>query len=348
MIQKKYQRLADLIAASIRAGTYRPGDKLPTEGELVLAHNLSRQTVRQALEQLALDGLIEKIQGSGSYVTESPLTKKRSMRIAVMTTYISTYIFPSILRGIEEVVSARQYSMVLGATNNSVAKEREILEHFSRQSVDGIIVEGTKTALPNPNLSYYQNLAREGIPLVFINGYYPKLQNDAFEKTISVVTDDEKGGFDLTHALIKNGHKAIGGIFKSDDIQGIQRFSGYLEALTHNQIPVRDEHILWFNTETKASLPDLLERSRLLSECTALVCYNDEVAAQVFTAQKNGNQSLTAVSSFDGVISEPTEEIHFCSLCHPKEMLGRLAANKLFRLLDGHSEPSVVMDWQEN
>ena len=154
--QKKYLQLYSYITEAIGRGSYSAGDKLPTELDLASQYGVSRQTVRQALEKLERDGLISKIQGSGSYISDAAVAKKKTMRIAVITTYISTYIFPHILRGIEEVATRNRYSIQLMATNNSIAKERDILHELSLNFVDGIIVEGTKTALPNPNLSFYR------------------------------------------------------------------------------------------------------------------------------------------------------------------------------------------------
>lgn len=124
------------------------------------------------------------------------------------TTYISTYIFPLILRGIENVAASNHYSLMLSATNNSIAKEREILHTILEDSVDGIIVEGTKTALPNPNLPFYKALADKNIPLVFINGYYPALLDEPHNKIVYAVTEDYQGSYDLTLELIKMGHRS--------------------------------------------------------------------------------------------------------------------------------------------
>lgn len=165
--QKKNVQLYLHITDAINEGALTSGDKLPTERELAETYKVSRQTVRQALEKLEKDGFIRKVQGSGSYITDSASKLKKTMRIAVITTYISTYIFPYILRGIEDVATSVHYSLMLSATNNSIAKEHEILHNFSVNSVDGIIVEGTKTALPNPNLAFYKALSDKNIPLVF-------------------------------------------------------------------------------------------------------------------------------------------------------------------------------------
>ncbi|HRX58298.1 MAG TPA: GntR family transcriptional regulator [Eubacteriales bacterium] len=343
--QKKYIQLYSRITAAISDGIYTAGDKLPTELELADRYGVSRQTVRQALEKLERDGLISKIQGSGSYISSAAEGIKKTMRIAVITTYISTYIFPYILRGIEETSSHHNYSMQLMATNNSIAKERDILQNLSKNTVDGIIVEGTKTALPNPNLSFYRELAGKNIPFVFFNGYYPDLLNEPGYNITYVVTDDYGGAFDATTELIRLGHRSIGGIFKSDDIQGIRRFSGYIDALTGANLRVNDDDILWFSTENKSSIALQLGNSGLLSDCTAIICYNDEIALQLLAYLEKNPGGVTAVRSFDGTFVPRQEGIDFKSFGHPKEKLGRLTAERIIAMIEGEKEESLVMPW---
>ena len=343
--QKKYLQLYSTITAAIGNGSYSAGDKLPTELELAEQYALSRQTVRQALELLERNGLISKVQGSGSYVSSRAQHMKKTMRIAVITTYISTYIFPYILRGIEEAATRNGYSIQLMATNNSIAKERDILHHLSVNTVDGIIVEGTKTALPNPNLSFYRDLACKNTPLVFFNGYYPELVSEPRCKVVYVVTDDYGGARDLTNELIQRGHRAIGGIFKSDDLQGIRRFSGYIDALTEADLRVDDDYVLWFSTESKRSVELQLDVMRLTSECTAIICYNDEVALQLLAYLETNPGCVTAVRSFDGTITG-RQNVDFRSLEHPKEQLGQQTAERMISILNGEAEESLVMPWE--
>lgn len=64
-----YLKLAESILEEISDGRLRPGDKLPTEDELVRAHRVSRVTVRQALGLVRERGLIERFPRRGSFVT---------------------------------------------------------------------------------------------------------------------------------------------------------------------------------------------------------------------------------------------------------------------------------------
>lgn len=65
-------RLAALIEAQIDGGALVPGDRLPTEQQLAIAHGVSRTVVREAVHQLKSQGLVRSRQGSGVYVTEPP------------------------------------------------------------------------------------------------------------------------------------------------------------------------------------------------------------------------------------------------------------------------------------
>lgn len=61
--------------------------------------------------------------------------------------------------------------------------------------------------------------------MVFFNGYYP-----ALEGCVSVTMDDRAGGLQAVEYLVARGHRKIGGIFKSDDMQGLGRYDGYTGA----------------------------------------------------------------------------------------------------------------------
>jgi DNA-binding GntR family transcriptional regulator len=68
----QYRRLYELLRKHILEGIYEEGVLLPSENELCAAHNLTRPTVRQALDALVKEGLIIKKQGKGSIVRNQP------------------------------------------------------------------------------------------------------------------------------------------------------------------------------------------------------------------------------------------------------------------------------------
>ncbi|NRY60644.1 GntR family transcriptional regulator [Clostridium beijerinckii] len=70
-----YKQLQNQILDSIHNGDLKPGDKLPTELELSKANNISRVTVRTALDSLTSDGYLIRIPGKGTYIAKDKIKK---------------------------------------------------------------------------------------------------------------------------------------------------------------------------------------------------------------------------------------------------------------------------------
>ena len=73
-MRQPWELVADALRHAITDGTYKPGDQLPSESQLAAQHHASRPTIRRALQDLRLKGLIETRQGKGAFVRmPSPL-----------------------------------------------------------------------------------------------------------------------------------------------------------------------------------------------------------------------------------------------------------------------------------
>ena len=173
----KYLQVVAWLKGQIAKGGLMPGDRLPTEAELGERFGISRQTVRQALGMLENEGIVERRRGSGTYVQENTgnAAPDLSRRIGVMSTYIDDYIFPGLSRGIERVLRKHNYAMQVTFTYNRVEQERQALALYLDSTVDGIIIEPVKCALPNSNLAPYQQIKALGIPVLFFDAFCPPL-----------------------------------------------------------------------------------------------------------------------------------------------------------------------------
>ena len=70
-----YQQLVDSIKEQILSGKIKEGDKLMTEQEFSEAYNVSRITVRKAMEMLSDEGIVVKKQGIGTFVASKKLNR---------------------------------------------------------------------------------------------------------------------------------------------------------------------------------------------------------------------------------------------------------------------------------
>lgn len=68
--QSLAQKVATSIQEQISLGEYKPGDKLPTEPDLMKYFGVGRSTIREAVKILAHSGLVRVRQGIGTFITE--------------------------------------------------------------------------------------------------------------------------------------------------------------------------------------------------------------------------------------------------------------------------------------
>ncbi|AIQ74459.1 MULTISPECIES: GntR family transcriptional regulator [Paenibacillus] len=340
-MKPKYQVIIEDIKSKILSGDYNVGEQIPTESALQSLYEVSRQTVRKAILELSNEGFLRSEKGSGTYVSNQYRTKtggsSHKKTIGVITTYISDYIFPSIIRGIESRMNEDNYSLLLASTNNDVAQEKKALEMMLSYGVDGLIIEPTKSNLYNPNIAYYLSFKEQDIPLIMINAFYEEIELPF------LCLDDVQSSYLATKELISKGHSQIGLIAKMDDLQGKYRMKGYIKALEEAKLRFYPEQIFSFNTETKqtlaTNLKDFLNKNR--DTLSAIVCYNDEVGLEVVNACRQLNisipEELSIIGQDNSYIAQ-NANIKLTTLTHPQETMGRDAADWVIKKLQGKKD----------
>lgn len=336
----KYEKLYNWGRTLITSGVIQNEDKFPSENILQKKFGYSRQTVRTALNQLEAEGLIKRVKGSGTYVSyEGNLRNGERPRIGLILSYFSDYLFPRVYDGIDSVMKEAGYDIDVAVTKNRLNDEAIYLEGLLNGNVAGFIIEGTRSFFPNPNIRLYEEIRKRNIPTLFIHNHY---SNQRFD---SVEMSDARAAYKLTEILIQNGHRRIAGIFKYDDMQGIERYKGFVECLSDYGVKFDDDWIRWYSTkdmEEKLSKKGLLRMYRRTKDCTAMIVYNDEVAGYYMEfLEERGLHVPEDVSlvSFDDEELQQDARVKVLSVVHPKYNLGRITGKNLLRMMD---DP----DWQ--
>ena len=329
----RYMELAKWINDQILEKQLHAGQKLYSEKQLQELFGVSRQTVRRALGLLEQEGILRSVRGSGTYINDNRQANlAKRMRVSVVTTYVDGYIFPRMIQGIENVLLENGYSVQIAFTNNQHGRERTILKDIlSRDEVSGIVMETTKSAIPNPNLKLYHEILKRQIPVLFLNSFYPELDIP------HVSFNDHMVGYRMTKYLIGMGHTKIAGIFKLDDLQGRIRCSGFVDAMYEAGLEIDDRNVLWLDTQDirhiEKQAARVIERS---AGCTALFCYNDEVAHGVLDIFKKAGIRVPqdiSVASVDNANLATMGGIGLTTVPHPMELLGKKASENLLRMI---------------
>lgn len=342
-LKTKYSIVKESIKTKILDGTYQPHQKISSESELMKEFGVSRHTVRIAIGDLVAKGWLYREQGSGTFCTDRSVREDEQSdvipSIAIVTTYISDYIFPSIIRGAEKYLSNKGYNVSLFSTDNNHETEKNVLETILSQRFEGVIVEPTKSSIANPNINYYLNLENKELPYIMINAYYDELE------PISITMDDEKGGYIQTEHLIELGHNNIIGFFKTDDQQGSKRMKGYLQAHRNNNITIIPNNIITYKTDEKETKP-LDELRRILSDKsndtpTAVICYNDELAINLLNVIRELDLKVPediSIIGYDDSFLANVSEVKLTSIEHPKIKLGETAGKLIIDLINSKRE----------
>ena len=333
----KYLSIIEWVKDYIKTQKLKPNDRFLTEKELCEIHGVSRQTVRQALMCLESENVICRVRGSGTYVKGSFSDEPKVLRsIGVISTYFSDYIFPYIVTGIEQVLNEAGYSMQLATTHNEVSEETQALKSMMLNGVQGLIVEPSRSALPNPNTELYRELKGKNVPLVFFNAKYP------WSDMPCVYMDDEAAAKIAADHLFECGHSRIAGIFAFDDIQGHKRYSGFMKSCMEHGMRNAEKNIFWFAAADGSAMFDYFSKRILdiIGGVTAVVCYNDNIAVNLLQFCKEQGISVPGEISVVGI-----DDSKYASICdvplttvsHPHRRLGEAAAKTLLELIGGNT-----------
>lgn len=336
----KYRQLKKEVLSWIAEALFKAHDQLPSENEIARRFEMSRQTVRQALGELEQEGWLYRIQGKGTFIADQTAqgrsTGSAGMSIGMITTYISDYIFPIIVRGVESALRARGARLLLASTDNEKDKERDSLESMLREPLSGLIIEPTKSAEGNPNFPYFLALDAQNIPYVMLNERYADVDAPCLR------VDDERGGHLAADHLIRLGHRRIAGLFKTDDYQGVHRMRGFRRAHREHELALAPEHLIRYATEDKDTLPTqalsmLLDREPG-QRPTAIVCYNDQLAVRLLDVVRSRGMRVPediSIVGFDDSNLATATEVKLTSVAHPKTQMGEDAVRLLMELIRG-------------
>jgi GntR family transcriptional repressor for pyruvate dehydrogenase complex len=166
------RRLADEIYAQIllqlSTGQYKTGDRLPTEKELSASFDVSRPVVREALQHLQNDGLIDARRGSGTFVRRLPPHEMAHYTDdARIAQYMRAY---EVRRGLE-VEAARLAALRINqAHRRRIGQALSVLEDTMRSGVDAL----------EADFQFHLEIARA-------------TENDLFEKQLMFLRPDMMG-----------------------------------------------------------------------------------------------------------------------------------------------------------
>ncbi len=340
-----HAKLREALLAQILDGILQPGDLLPSERQLQSLLNLSRPTIRQAINALIQEGLVQRVAGKGTFIIEPEKIKTPTGLIALMVSRPNFHFFyPQLAAAFDERVRAANYGMVMSLHGDRVDLLGEGIEGLLlTQNIVGMAITPPRFGDMERVI---QRLRQTGVPFIFIGRHDGAVQID------SVAPDNQQIGYQATRYLIDLGHRRIVHLGFSDYSTGRARLEGYQLAMAEAELPARFVPILEHISTTSSGIDDESSSERiamparetavsLLRESdypTAIFCFNDIVAMGVYKAAREVGLRIPTDLSLISVDNLPTVthfEVPLTTFALPGAEIGRQGANLLLRHIAG-------------
>lgn len=189
-------QLHNQLRQHILSGEWAHGSKIPSESQMARHLNISRSTVRTALQQAQMEGLIERQPGRGTFITYHSNVQALQF-IAIITSSFDSESHSLWLNGAEEEAKAQGYRMIFCNTQTS-QEEFDTLRQLQAAHVRGVLM------WPKLDETHHtRNYADITLPIVMLDRYPVATAFDC-------VTSDNQGGVkQLMEHLFELGHERI-------------------------------------------------------------------------------------------------------------------------------------------
>lgn len=243
-----YKNIMEKLLVRIQSGQFKYGDILPSETELCEEYKVSRITAKKALNELENQGIIHRVKGKGSFVSQPTNIKSTQNEKNKKTVNYVTMVMPfessrgqgiDIIHGASDYLEEHGFIMNVKNSMNDYDKEREILLNISESESSGIIFYPISD---RKNTDVTSMLSINDYPIITIDKYYETFPIDY------VVSDNVLGTYESVSYLISKGHRNIAFLCDSTMDYAVtvrNRFLGYCNALKDNDIEIRYENYIF-------------------------------------------------------------------------------------------------------
>jgi GntR family transcriptional regulator, arabinose operon transcriptional repressor len=276
----KHEKIRQTLADAIISGQYEPGQRLPSESELVKSFGASRPTVNRALRELQLAGIIERRAGSGSYVSADAVARGYTFGLLIPELG-RTEIFEPICRGMAEAQHGSHHVLLWGSSFGDEANLEQQASQACRQlvakKVSGVFFAPLELTPQKDtiNRSIAEVLDKAEIPVVLLDrDLVPYPERSRYDL---VGIDNRRAGYVITSHLLRCDCRRVIFLGRPASAPTVDaRIAGYREALAEADTHI-EAQVCRIEPEDQAQVKGILDNWRP----DGVVCANDFTAAKL-------------------------------------------------------------------
>ncbi len=288
-------------------------------------HEISPETKKLVLEYA------QKINYRPNPIALS-LKERRSKSIGVIVSEVANNYFSQAINGIESIAYDRGYHVIITQTHESYDREKVNIQHLASRSVDGLLVS---LSAETSDISHLQSLHQRGLPIVFFDRVAEGID------THKIIANNEKGAFEATEQLIRQGYRKIAHLTSSDHLSiSIERLTGYREALAKHGLPLNENYIKhcphggMFHEEVESAIKELIN---MKDKPDAIFVAGDRLSMGCLIVFKNLKIKVPDDMAIAGFSNSDVLDLmnpSLTSVRQPAFEIGQIATEMLIKLIE--------------
>ncbi len=258
--------------------------------------------------------------------TATYLRKGTTSTIGLVIPSIAYNFNVQLIKGIERVLQAKGYRLLIFQTLEQYKTEMEAIEYLLSIRVDGIIAS---VAATTKHADHFKAVIKQEKPLVFVDRICSGVEAS------QVVIDHEMGSYLAVKHLLEIGCRHIAwipgprGLFLSK-----QRQKGYEKALNEYGVPVEKDLICYCTFHTDMGYQDTRKHILAHPEIDGIYVINDRIALGVMAAIRSLKRKIPddiAVVGFNNEPMDPLLNPSLSSVYQPAEKMGADAGKLMLK-----------------
>jgi GntR family transcriptional regulator, arabinose operon transcriptional repressor len=345
-------QLHNQLRQIILSGRWPHASRIPSESQFVQHLNISRSTVRLALQQAEIEGLIERIAGRGTFVAYQPSKERQNRLIAFVTCGFDGESDLLMLSGAENEVKAHGYQIIFNNVRG-YQEEIELLTRYGGEDIAGVLLWPSFNSAQSQeeNSLRYQQIH---LPTVLMDRQICGSEWDC------VTSDNYAGAAALMEHLIGLGHRHI--VFlthhQTELLPVAERYRAYCDVLHEAGLTQAEPWLIGdhgneitaasaLRSSIDAKSAELQQIKDYLTNAqprpTAIFALNDYIAVLAMRAMKLINLQVPhaiSVAGFDDIDLAMHLEVPLTTVAQDPFAIGKRAAQLLIARLQGFSGPA--------
>ncbi len=324
-----YYQLSELIKEKVHSGLLKTGEQLQPEDKLACEYDVSRKTVRQALDKLSKEGYVSRQKGKGTFI-DSQYNRSKLISLIISDSFFGDYH-----RSINDLIGGAALEICPSGCEmrlNTYKQIPKLLEECKAGKTD---IRGFVFIRYREEMKKYLDLAKKaGLPVILEGA---ECKNDSF-----VEIDNESPMKDAVKYLSDLGHKEIGVLSLPyvDAPHYRARTEAGIAAVKEFSGATRDCWVYNFSSIEIVDIKD--EAKKILSSKalpTAFISVSDNAAIGLMRAADEMGIAVPEELSIVGFDDVPGVELLLPPLTTFKQdyfLMGKMAAQKLIEMLDNY------------